>query len=86
MTPSQAERHLGRPEPSSLAEAVDTILDKGLIIDAWMRGALLGVDLTIDSRCTVASVDTYLRFAETVDRLLVTQTQGRGVPDRRTPT
>jgi hypothetical protein len=58
------------PGPSGLAEIVDLILDKGLVIDAYVRVSLVGIELlTIDARIVIASVDTYLRFAEAVDRL-----------------
>ena len=58
------------PSSSSLADVIDTILDKGLIIDAYVRVSLVGIELlTIDARVVVASVDTYLRFAEAVNRL-----------------
>jgi gas vesicle structural protein len=60
----------GRPSPSGLADVIDTILDKGLVIDAYIRVSLVGIELvTIDARIVVASVDTYLRFAEAVSRL-----------------
>src|ERR1700742_3830619 len=60
----------GRPEPSGLVDVIDTILDKGLVIDAYVRVSLVGIEvLTIDARIVVASVDTYLRFAEAVNRL-----------------
>jgi hypothetical protein len=49
---------------------IDTILDKGLVIDAYVRVSLVGIEvLTIDARIVIASVDTYLRFAEAVNRL-----------------
>ena len=58
------------PRPSSLADVLDLILDKGIVIDAFVRVSLLGIEvLTIDARIVIASVDTYLRFAETVNRL-----------------
>ena len=58
------------PNPSSLADVVDLILDKGLVIDAYVRVSLVGIELlTIDARIVIASVDTYLRFAEAVNRL-----------------
>jgi hypothetical protein len=61
---------LDRPTPSGLADVIDTILDKGLVIDAYVRVSLVGIEvLTIDARIVVASVDTYLRFAEAVNRL-----------------
>jgi hypothetical protein len=60
----------GRPQPSGLADVIDTILDKGLVLDAYVRVSLVGIELlTIDARVVVASVDTYLRFAEAVNRL-----------------
>jgi gas vesicle structural protein len=60
----------GRPQPSGLADVIDTILDKGLVVDAYVRVSLVGIELlTIDARVVVASVDTYLRFAEAVNRL-----------------
>jgi hypothetical protein len=58
------------PRPSSLADVLDTVLDKGIVIDAYVRVALVGIELlTIDARVVIASVDTYLRFAEAVNRL-----------------
>jgi gas vesicle structural protein len=58
------------PRPSSLADVLDVVLDKGIVIDAYVRVALLGIELvTVDARVVVASVDTYLRFAEAVNRL-----------------
>ena len=56
--------------PSSLADVLDVVLDKGVVIDAYVNVAVLGIELlTIDARIVVASVDTYLRFAEAVDRV-----------------
>src|SRR5438874_5928693 len=58
------------PRPSNLAEVLDLILDKGIVIDAYVRVSVIGIELlTIDLRVVVASVDTYLRFAEAVNRL-----------------
>jgi gas vesicle structural protein len=55
---------------SSLADVVNTILDKGLVIDVFARVSLVGIELLrIDARIVVASVDTYLRFAEAANRL-----------------
>ena len=69
-------RSLDRPSPSSLADVIDTILDKSLVIDIYVRVSLLGIELlTIDARIVIASVDTYLRFAEAVNRLDLTETQ-----------
>jgi gas vesicle structural protein len=62
--------YLERPAPSGLADVVEVILDKGLVIDAYVRVSLVGIELlTIDARIVVASVDTYLRFAEATNRL-----------------
>src|ERR1700712_2995322 len=53
-----------------LAEVLDLILDKGLVIDAFVKVSLVGIEiLTIDARIVVASVDTFLRFAEATNRL-----------------
>jgi hypothetical protein len=72
------------PSPSGLADVVDLILDKGLVIDAYVRVAVIGIELiTIDARIVVASVDTYLRFAEAVNRLDLTQTEAAGLKELR---
>ncbi|MCP2279331.1 MULTISPECIES: gas vesicle protein GvpJ [Nocardia] len=71
-----------RPNSSGLADVIDTILDKGLVIDAFVRVSLVGIELvTIDARVVVASVDTYLRFAEAVNRLEISDTEPKGLPD-----
>jgi hypothetical protein len=70
------------PSPSGLADVIDTILDKGLVIDAYVRVSLVGIELlTIDARVVVASVDTYLRYAEAVNRLDLTESGGEGLPE-----
>ncbi|MCS6882500.1 MAG: gas vesicle structural protein GvpA [Oscillochloridaceae bacterium] len=52
---------------SSLAEVVDRILDKGVVIDAWARVSLVGIELlAIEARVVIAGVDTYLKYAEAV--------------------
>ncbi len=73
----------GGPSSSSLADVVDTILDKGLVIDAYVRVSLVGIELlTIDARIVVASVDTYLRFAEAVNRLDISESDPKaGLPE-----
>jgi gas vesicle structural protein len=66
----QQNRYVGGPSPSGLADVLDLILDKGLVIDLYVRVSLVGIELlTIDARIVVASVDTYLRFAEAVGRM-----------------
>src|SRR6201981_2488612 len=68
------------PSPSGLADVIETILDKGLVIDAYVRVSLVGIEvLTIDARVVIASVDTYLRFAEAVNRLDISQ-EKQGLP------
>ena len=71
------------PNPTGLAEVVDLILDKGLVVDVYLRVSLVGIELlTVDARIVVASVDTYLRFAEAVNRLDLTQvSESKGLPD-----
>jgi hypothetical protein len=70
------------PNPSGLAEVLELILDKGLVIDAYVRVSVIGIEvLTIDARIVIASVDTYLRFAEEVNRLDLTQTELAGLPE-----
>jgi gas vesicle structural protein len=77
-----SNRYLDRPSPSSLADVIDTILDKGLVIDVYLRVSLIGIEiLTVDARVVIASVDTYLRFAEAVNRLDLTETGPKGLPE-----
>jgi hypothetical protein len=77
-----SNRYLDRPAPSSLADVIDSILDKGLVIDIYIRVSLVGIELlTIDARIVIASVDTYLRFAQAVSRLDLTETQTHGIPE-----
>jgi gas vesicle structural protein len=59
-----------RPASGSLAEVIDIILDKGLVLDVYARVSLVGIELlTVDVRVVIASVDTYLHFAEATNRL-----------------
>lgn len=58
------ERHSGG---TSLIDVLDRVLDKGIVIDAWVRISLVGIDLiTVEARIVVASIDTYLKYAEAV--------------------
>jgi hypothetical protein len=84
-TRGTASNYLQRaPSPSSLADVIDLILDKGLVIDAYVRVSVIGIEvLTVDARIVVASVDTYLRFAEAVNRLDLTQTEAAGLQELR---
>ena len=75
---SPVERSTG----GGLADVVDLILDKGLVIDAFVRVSLVGIEvITIDARIVVASVDTYLRFAEATNRLDLYEKGGRDLPE-----
>jgi len=78
-----ASNYLQRgPSPSGLADVLDLILDKGLVIDAYVRISVIGIELlTIDARIVIASVDTYLRFAEAVNRLDLKETELGGLPE-----
>src|SRR5213592_2456863 len=84
-TRGTASNYLQRaPSPSGLSDVVDLILDKGLVIDAYVRISAIGIELlTIDARIVIASVDTYLRFAEAVNRLDLTQTEVAGLKELR---
>ena len=66
-----------------LYEIVDVLLDKGLVIDVFLRVSLVGIELlTVDARIVLASVDTYLRFAEAVNRLDLNAASGsEGLPE-----
>ena len=80
-----ANRYISGPAPSGLADVIDLILDKGLVIDVYVRISLAGIELlTIDARIVVASVDTYLRFAEAVERLDVAGTHETPIELART--
>jgi len=76
MTMRQQPSMSRTPRSGSLYDVLDLILDKGLVIDVYVRVSLVGIELlTIDARIVVASVDTYLHFAEAVNRLDLTETK-----------
>ncbi len=78
----QGGGYLDRPAPSGLADVIEVILDKGLVIDAYVRVSLVGIELlTIDARIVIASVDTYLRFAEATNRLDLYEKGGKDLPE-----
>jgi hypothetical protein len=55
------------PSGSSLIDVLDRVLDKGIVIDAWVRVSLVGIDLvTVEARIVVASIETYLKYSEAV--------------------
>src|SRR5947207_12521411 len=71
------------PRSSGLADVLEILLDRGLVIDAYVRVSLVGIELlTVDVRVVIASVATYLRFAEAVNRLdLRAVDDSKSVPD-----
>ena len=74
--------YVQRSSSSGLYDVLDLILDKGLVIDIFVRVSLVGIEiLTIDARIVIASVDTYLRFAEAVDRLDLEDKGGKKLPE-----
>jgi len=75
--------YVQRSTGSGLYDVLDLILDKGLVIDIFVRVSLIGIEiLTIDARIVIASVDTYLRFAEAVNRLdLEEKDDSKGLPE-----
>jgi hypothetical protein len=69
------------PSGGALTEVLELILDRGVVIDVFVRVSLVGIEvLTIDARIVVASVDTYLRYAEAVGRVNL-DTRKAGVPE-----
>ena len=74
--------YLERPAPSGLADVIEIILDKGIVIDAYIRVSLVGIELlTVDARIVIASVDTYLRFAEATNRLDLYEKGGKDLTE-----
>ncbi len=58
------------PDVSSLAEVLDRILDKGMVVDLWARVSLVGIEiLTVEARIVIASVDTFLHYAEEITKI-----------------
>jgi gas vesicle structural protein len=73
--------YVQRSSSGGLYEVIDVILDKGLVIDVFLRVSLVGIELlTVDARIVIASVDTYLRFAEAVNRLELNGSETEGLP------
>ena len=82
MQRSTGSGYVARSSSSGLYDVLELILDKGLVIDIFVRVSLIGIEiLTIDARIVIASVDTYLRFAEAVNRLDLMQTETQGLPE-----
>jgi len=77
MQPGGGGGYVQRSGSSGLYDVLDLILDKGLVIDVFVRVSVIGIEiLTIDARIVIASVDTYLRFAEAVNRLDLDESGG----------
>ena len=73
--------YVQRSSSGGLYEILDVILDKGLVVDVFLRVSLVGIELlTVDARIVIASVDTYLRFAEAVNRLEISGSESEGLP------
>ncbi len=67
----------------TLAEVLDLILDKGIVVDAWVRVSLVGIEiLTVEARVVIASVDTYLRYADAIG---LTATAAAPTPEAPAP-
>src|SRR5579884_2171260 len=81
MTRQTGGGYVQRSGSSGLYDVLDLILDRGLVIDVFLRVSLVGIELlTVDARIVIASVDTYLRFAEAVNRLDLGQSSDEGLP------
>ena len=79
---TRAGGYVARSSSSGLYDVLELILDKGLVIDVFVRVSLIGIEiLTIDARIVIASVDTYLRFAEAVNRLDLMATESQPLPE-----
>jgi gas vesicle structural protein len=73
--------YVSRGSSSGLADVLEILLDKGLVVDIFLRVSLVGIELlTVDARIVIASVDTYLRFAEAVNRLDIGESSSEGLP------
>lgn len=82
MTSEPAGGVLERSPSSELADVVEMVLDKGVVIDAQISVAVVGIRLLeINARITIASIETYLRFAEAVDRLDINPEQEQGLAE-----
>src|ERR671936_1273275 len=75
-------RYVALSSSSGLYDVLELILDKGLVIDVFVRVSLIGIEiLAVDARIVIASVDTYLRLAEAVNRLDLMATETSGLPE-----
>lgn len=68
---------MARPQASSLAEVLDRILDKGIVIDIWARVSVVGIELlTVEARVVAASVDTFLHYAQAISQVEIATESG----------
>src|SRR5213596_2733317 len=82
MQPATSGSNVERPGAGTLSDVITTILDKGVVIDVFARVSLVGIELLrADVRVVIASVDTYLRFAEAVNRLDLGSEEPKDLPD-----
>jgi hypothetical protein len=82
MTRGPGSGYVQRSSSAGLVDVLDVLLDKGLVVDVFLRVSLVGIELlTVDARIVIASVDTYLRFAEAVNRLDLGQSSQEGLPE-----
>ena len=82
MTMPAAGQVLDRPGSSGLADVVELILDRGLVIDAFARVSVIGIEIvTVEARVVVSSIDTYLRFADAMRALSLTPREPATVPE-----
>jgi hypothetical protein len=86
--PSGGSAVVARSGPSggTLADVLDRILDKGIVIDAWLRLSIVGFEvLTVEARVVVASVETYLKYAQAIGAVGIASKPGEEPPPKRVP-
>ena len=82
MQPHAPSQALERPSSGALADVVELILDKGLVIDTFVRVSVIGIEiLTVEVRVVVASIDTYLRYADAMRQLALVPKRPAGMPE-----
>src|SRR3979411_1171005 len=82
MTRGPGSGYVQRSRATGVVDVLNVLLDKGLVVDVFLRVSLVGIELlTVDARIVIASVDTYLRFAEAVNRLDLGDSRSEGLPD-----
>lgn len=82
MTPNSPSQVLDRSGGGGLADVVELILDKGLVIDAFARVSVIGIEIcTVEVRVVVASIDTYLRYADAMRQLAMAPKRPAGIPE-----